>query len=58
MRGFQEAKRFGANFSGGMAAGAESCEIRAALLIEDGFGHDAAGGIAGAEEENVVVVRH
>ena len=40
----------GMNGAFGVAAGTVGGEIRGAFLIEDGFGEDGAGGIAGAEE--------
>ena len=44
----------GVDAAGGMAAGAEGAEIGLAAVIQNGFGHDGARGVAGAEEENVV----
>ena len=41
--------------AGGKAAGAVSGEIGLAFLVEDGFGHDGTGRIAGAEKEDVAV---
>lgn len=51
-----ESKRIDA--AGGKAARAVGGEVGSAFLVQDGFGHDGAGGVAGAEKENVVVIVH
>ena len=42
----------------GLAPSAIGAEFSRAGLVEDRLGKDRAGGVAGAEEKNVVAVRH
>ena len=51
------AQSFGANGSGGMTAGAVGGEGGRSFAVEDRFRQDGAGGVAGAEKQNIVV-RH
>jgi len=55
---FELAQGPGMNTSNGVAAGAIRREGGRAAFVEDGFGHDRAGGISGAEEEDVIAGRH
>ena len=41
-----------------MAARAVRRELALASVVQDGFGHNRSRGVAGAEEENVVMIRH
>src|SRR5450631_2755393 len=55
---FQLPQSLGADCSRGMAPGAVRGEIRLALLIRDGFGHDRTRRVPGAQKQNVVVSLH
>ena len=44
----------GIDAASGKAASAVGGETRFAFLIENGFGHDGTGGIAGAKKQDVV----
>ena len=47
------------DLAGWMTAGGESAKAAGTVMVENGFGHDGAGGIAGAEEQYVVrAIRH
>ena len=42
------------NLAGGVAAGTVSEKASGAVTVQDGFRQDAPGGVAGAEEQDVV----
>ncbi|PHJ93937.1 hypothetical protein VF09_37215 [Nostoc linckia z9] len=50
----QKLQRVGVNFTLRLRAGRIGLELASAEPVEDGFGDDRAGGIAGAEEEHMV----
>ena len=55
---FDLLKCFAPWLSGRMAARAVSRELALAFVVQDCFGHDRTRGVAGAEEENVIVSGH
>jgi hypothetical protein len=50
LRRFELLERFGADLAGGITSGAEGGEMGLAVTVQNRFGHDGAGGIAGAQE--------